>query len=86
MTSQIYRELQNLKDKGFAKVNEIEQTGKPNKKVYSITESGREELMEWLTDYDDIKFPNFPVLMKLFFGGMLPSEEAVAAWEKILRN
>ncbi len=82
-TSQIYRELQNLKDKGFAEVNEIEQTGKPNKKVYSITESGREELMHWLTDYDDIKFPNFPVLMKLFFGGMLPSEEAIAALEKI---
>ena len=66
-TSQVYRELQNLKDSGFAQVTVIEQDGKPNKKVYSITEAGRKELLQWAGDYGNLKFPNFPILMKLFF-------------------
>lgn len=82
-TSQIYRELQTLKDKGFADVTDVRQSGRPDKKVFSITPEGREELMRWLTDFESIKFPNFPVLMKLFFGGMLPPGEAVTALEKI---
>ena len=49
-TSQVYRELQNLKDSGFAEVTEVEQMGKPNKKVYSITEAGGEELQHWVGD------------------------------------
>lgn len=82
-TSQIYRELQSLKEKGFAAVTEVPQTGRPDKKVYSITESGREELIRWLTDFDAIRFPNFPVLMKVFFGGMLPQEQALEALKKV---
>ena len=82
-TSQVYRELQNLKNSGFAEVTEIEQIGKPNKKVYSITEAGREELQHWVGDYENIKFPNFTILMSLFFGGMLPKEDAVSAILKV---
>lgn len=82
-TSQVYRELQNLKDSGFAKVTEVEQNGKPNKKIYSITQAGREELQSWIADYDNIRFPNSPILMKIFFGGMLPKEEAITALRKI---
>ena len=82
-TSQIYRELQSLKEKGFAHMTEVVQNGRPDKKVYSITQSGREELMRWLTDFDGIRFPNFPVLMKVFFGGMLPPGDAIKALEKV---
>ena len=39
-TSQIYRELQTLKEKGWANNEIVEQKGKPDKKVFSITESG----------------------------------------------
>lgn len=82
-TSQVYRELQKLKDNGFAEVTEIEQTGKPNKKVYSITAKGRKELINWISDFDNMKFPNFPILMKIFFGGMLSKEDAITALTKI---
>ena len=82
-TSQVYRELQNLKDSGFAEVTEVEQMGKPNKKGYSITEAGREELQHWVGDYESIKFPNFSILMRFFFGGMLPKEDAIAAIQKV---
>ncbi|MGN0424222.1 MAG: PadR family transcriptional regulator [Acetatifactor sp.] len=85
-TSQVYRELQNLKDSGFAEVTEIEQVGKPNRKVYSITAAGREELLQWAGDYENLKFPNSPILMKLFFGGMLPKDEAIAAIQKVKQS
>lgn len=45
--SQIYRELAKLKAKGWVSSEEIEQTGKPNRIVFRITETGREALLEW---------------------------------------
>lgn len=82
-TSQVYRELNNLKEAGWATVTEVEQQGKPDKKIYSITDGGREELMKWLTDCENFKLPNQPMLMKLFFGGMLSKEDALKALDSI---
>lgn len=45
--SQIYRELGKLKEKQWATSKEIEQSGKPNRVVFTITEEGREALLNW---------------------------------------
>jgi len=45
--SQIYRELSKLKERGWASSEEIEQSGKPNRIVFSITPDGRQGLVEW---------------------------------------
>jgi DNA-binding PadR family transcriptional regulator len=45
--SQIYRELGKLKERGWAISEEIEQSGKPNRIVFSITPDGRQGLVEW---------------------------------------
>ena len=45
--SQIYRELGKLRDKQWAVSNEIAQTGKPNRVVYTITGAGRDALRAW---------------------------------------
>jgi len=45
--SQIYRELGKLKDKHWATSEEIEQSGKPNRVVFTITEAGRQALLDW---------------------------------------
>jgi len=45
--SQIYRELGKLKERGWANSREIEQSGKPNRIVFSITAEGRQGLVEW---------------------------------------
>ena len=45
--SQIYRDLRKLKEKGYVRSEEIEQTGKPNRIVFHITELGRSHLFEW---------------------------------------
>jgi DNA-binding PadR family transcriptional regulator len=45
--SQIYRELGKLRDKGWAVSEEMEQSGKPNRIVFTITSAGREALLAW---------------------------------------
>ena len=47
-TSQIYRELQSLKKKEWVKDELIPQKGRPDKRLFSITDAGKEELRCWL--------------------------------------
>lgn len=44
---QIYRELGRLKSKGYVEVDEITQSGRPNKLVYTITNAGLIALRTW---------------------------------------
>ncbi|MEM9570231.1 MAG: PadR family transcriptional regulator [Pseudomonadota bacterium] len=45
--SQIYRELSKLKEKGHVSAEEIPQSGKPNRIIYSITSAGRDAVLNW---------------------------------------
>ena len=78
-TSQIYRELQGLKAKGFVTDTRVEQAGRPDKNVFRITPEGREELKRWLRDGDYGRMNN-GLLMKVFFSGELPREENIAVF------
>ena len=82
-TSQIYRELQKLKEQGWATDTCVPQTGKPDKKIFSITESGREELHQWLLEEDIGLESRVPLLMKTFFRGELSADENIAFFKKI---
>ena len=42
--SQIYPELARLEREGLVTFHEVPQRGKPDKKIYSLTEAGREEV------------------------------------------
>ncbi|MDB9529520.1 PadR family transcriptional regulator [Oscillatoria sp. CS-180] len=44
---QIYRELSKLEKQGWVAFELIPQMGKPDKKIYAITATGREELQRW---------------------------------------
>jgi DNA-binding PadR family transcriptional regulator len=44
---QIYRELSKMEGSGFVASETIPQQGKPDKKLYQITEAGRKELEHW---------------------------------------
>lgn len=72
-TSQIYRELQGLEAGGLATSCVQEQDARPNRRVYSITEAGRDELARWLgcdrTDAAADLRTRFPFLLRLFFMG-----------------
>lgn len=45
---QIYLELGKLRDQHMVDYRHVPQEGKPDKKLYSITEGGRQELIRWL--------------------------------------
>lgn len=46
--SQIYPELHKLEAKGLIAGNDVPQDGRPDKRVYRITEAGRTSLVEWV--------------------------------------
>lgn len=73
--SQIYRTLAALKKEGFVTQEVVEREDRLDKKLYHITEGGREELHQWLATPlppDNIRIP---FLIQLYFGGKLTDEE-----------
>lgn len=85
-TSQIYRELQALKSNGWATDENVLQEGKPDKKLFSITESGKEELNRWLLDEDTGFETKSPLLMKTFFRGERSIDENIAFFKNVQKE
>lgn len=82
-TSQIYRELQTIKKNGWATDEIVEQTGRPDKKVFTITENGRHELNRWLVG-DNAEFvTRIPILMKTFFRGERSIDENIGYFTQL---
>ena len=69
---QIYRTLNQLQSSGWLVSSVQHQDGKPSRKVYEITETGRAEFLRWLTEPPEMTQPKQPLLMKVFFGMRLP--------------
>ncbi len=85
-TSQIYRELHGLEQKGWVGKTVVPQSGKPDKNVYSITTSGRAELLQWLADGDLGLRNKEPVLMKVFFLGEREVTENIQYFEQLRQS
>ncbi|HLK01392.1 MAG TPA: PadR family transcriptional regulator [Streptosporangiaceae bacterium] len=47
---QIYVTLKRLEQDGLVRGQDVEQTTRPNKKVYELTESGRDTLDRWISE------------------------------------
>lgn len=80
-TSQIYRELQTLERNGWVGKTPVYQQGKPDKNVYAITQEGREELLQWLSDGELGAGSRSHILMKVFFLGERSREENICYFE-----
>jgi PadR family transcriptional regulator AphA len=68
-TSQVYRELNYMEDIGWlTSIIEI-QTEKPNKRIYSITDAGKQVFLDWIREspLDEDKVNVSIFLMKTFF-------------------
>ncbi|WP_432158742.1 PadR family transcriptional regulator [Streptomyces sp. bgisy153] len=50
---QIYVTLGRLEKSGLIEGEEIEQSGRPNKKIYHLTDAGRDELRAWFDETAD---------------------------------
>ena len=81
-TSQVYRELDKMEKNGWLTSERVIQNEKPNKRVYSITDGGKEELKKWLlspgSDIDDAMNERSAFLMRVFFSGEMGDRQALA--------
>jgi PadR family transcriptional regulator, regulatory protein AphA len=69
--SQIYRTLRQLRKEGFVVQEVIEREDRLDRKVYSITEDGRQEIHRWLTTPLEPGDEHDPFLIQIYFGGMI---------------
>ncbi len=76
--SQIYPALKAMESEGLVEMKVEVQDDRPNRKVYSITESGRRELVDWLAKPADRDQVREPILIKVFFGSSLSKQELIS--------
>jgi DNA-binding PadR family transcriptional regulator len=79
--SQIYRTLSRLTENGWAEMEKIPQADRPDRKVYYITEPGRNELRKWIAGSPPTGEPRSAPLIQVFFAGQLSDEEVLAKFE-----
>jgi PadR family transcriptional regulator AphA len=79
--SQIYRTLARLTERGWAEVELVPQSDRPDRKVYSITPAGRLELLGWLSRPAPMDTPRSAALVPVFFAGNLSDAEILARFE-----
>ncbi len=86
--SHIYLELKKLEKEGYICGKTVIQSDRPNKKIFSITEAGRKEFMNWLAEGADENTTHFKsaFLMKVFFGGNMTPAQSVAMLKKYKAN
>ena len=93
---QVYSTLGRLERDGLVTSEAVAQERRPEKKVYAITETGREILRGWLTSPAEAPRLTDDIFMKLLFAGLpgvAPSfdrtamvERQRAAWLQLLRD
>ena len=66
---QIYPTLARMERDGWISSRELIQRGRPNKRLFTITPTGREALERWLeSPYENLKLKHAPLLKTLYLG------------------
>jgi PadR family transcriptional regulator AphA len=76
--SQIYRVLPRLVDRGLARSREVEQRGRPDKALHTLTPAGRRALRAWLEEVEDEPADRTVYPLKLFFCDFASPDAALA--------
>ena len=84
--SQIYRTLAELDEQGLVSKEVISRDERLDMKVYSLTETGRVELHNWLATPLRPQDTREPFLIQLFFGGQLSEAELLNLLQHQLRD
>ncbi len=83
---QIYPMLSRLAEEGLAERTRERQPGKPDRQVYALTPSGREELARWLASPAKHEGFRSELLLKLFLGAHAGMEANVRHVEEFQRH
>lgn len=76
--AQIYRTLDSMEGEGLLTSDLRIQSERPSKRVYTITEAGQAELLDWLRQPQSPPVYREPFLVQVFFAGMLTDAEILA--------
>jgi PadR family transcriptional regulator, regulatory protein AphA len=77
--SQIYVTLKALEKGGLITSSTVPQAGRPDRRIYTITESGQQVLNDWLkTPFTEIDQYKDTLLLKLFFSANLGKDAILA--------
>lgn len=75
---QIYPILKGLTQEGLTISSTEKQEGKPERNMYTLTKKGKEELVNWLGETVEEVPERIELLLKLFFGQLLPVSANIA--------
>lgn len=75
--SQIYHELRRMSDLGWVAMEREEQETRPDRKVYTITEAGREALTSWQAQPAGVLQLRDELLLKILFGSFASHDDLV---------
>lgn len=82
--AQIYKTLDRLVEQSCITYTVEIQRDRPNRKVYSLTEAGKTELMKWLKCPAALPTVREPLLVQLFFADQLQNEAIIHLLEQQL--
>ena len=84
----LYTVVQNLQKHGFVEVAEVERAGnRPERTVYGLTDAGREEAADWLSDLLAVPVKEFPIFeTALSFLAVLPPDDVVRLLRERLQS
>lgn len=71
---QIYRELNRLEEKGWLQAEKVLQENRPDKKIYSVTDLGKQQLCEWIAEAETATSIKDDLLVKLYAGYLVKRE------------
>ena len=83
---QIYPMLKSLVDQKLVTKTVERGSGKPDRHVYALTEQGRRELRQWLTEGVVPKVERNELLLKLFFGEEVETAANIELVEQYLEH
>jgi DNA-binding PadR family transcriptional regulator len=71
---QIYRELAKLEDQGWVHSEVVPQMGRPDKKLFRVSDRGREVLTDWISQPCEPPPTRDELLIKVFMGALVDRE------------
>jgi DNA-binding PadR family transcriptional regulator len=84
--SQIYRELSSLEKKGYVTSIIQKQDDGPDKRIYNITDFGRESFQNWLKNFPEQTsfYQRDEFMLRIFFGSRLEKKEIIKEFENFI--
>lgn len=79
---QIYRELTKLEEQGWLSSETVCQESRPDKKLYCVTELGKEHLRNWIAQPTEVSLLKEELLVKLFAGYLVSRQTMLAELEQ----